>query len=173
MILYGRAQLALRAIDRRLAEARGKRNEARGRPAQTRDKFMEYLIGVGLALAVCAFALLVGFDRDRVFYPTLVAVNATYYILFAVMGRSPQALAWESLIAAVFFALAVAGFKKSLWLIVAGLAGHGVFDFFRHLFIHNPGVPLWWPGFCLSFDVLAAAFLTVLLRRRPDFASAP
>jgi hypothetical protein len=30
---------------------------------------MEYLIGVGLALLVCAFATLAGFDRDRVFYP--------------------------------------------------------------------------------------------------------
>ena len=53
---------------------------------------MEYLIGVGLAAAVCAFATLTGFDRDRVFYPTVVAVNATYYILFAVMGSSTAAL---------------------------------------------------------------------------------
>jgi len=32
---------------------------------------MEYLIGIGLALAVCLFAALVGFDRDRVLYPKL------------------------------------------------------------------------------------------------------
>jgi hypothetical protein len=63
---------------------------------------MEYLIGVGLAVGVCVFAMLAGFDRDRVFYPTVVAVNATYYILFAVMGSSTSALALESLIAAVF-----------------------------------------------------------------------
>ena len=31
---------------------------------------MEYLIGVALAVVVCAFTTLVGFDRDRVFYPT-------------------------------------------------------------------------------------------------------
>jgi hypothetical protein len=83
---------------------------------------MEYLIGVGLAMAVCVFAMLTGFDRDRVFYPTVVAVNATYYILFAVMGSSPSVLVVESLTAAAFFAVAVAGFKKNLWLAVAGLA---------------------------------------------------
>jgi len=132
---------------------------------------MEYLIGVGLALAVCVFAMLVGFDRDRVFYPTLVAVIATYYILFAVMGSSLPALAMESIIAAAFFALAVAGFKINLWLIVAAFAGHGVFDFFHHLVIRNPGVPVWWPGFCLSFDVLAGGFLAALLMRRSGFAS--
>jgi hypothetical protein len=31
-----------------------------------------------LAVVVCVFATLVGFDRDRVFYPTLRAVIATY-----------------------------------------------------------------------------------------------
>ena len=132
---------------------------------------MEYLIGVGLAVVVCVFAMLVGFDRDRVFYPTVVIVIATYYILFAVMGGSTPALIWESVIAGAFLALAVAGFKKNLWVIVAALAGHGVFDFFHHLFIQNPGVPAWWPGFCLSFDVLAGGFLAMLLMRRSGFGA--
>ena len=127
---------------------------------------MEYLIGAGLAVGVCAFATLVGFDRDRVFYPILAIVNATYYILFAVIGSSTPALVLESLIAVAFLAVAAAGFQKNLWLIVAALAGHGVFDFFHHLFIQNPGVPVWWPGFCGSFDVLAGGFLAMLLIRR-------
>jgi hypothetical protein len=127
---------------------------------------MEYLIGVGLAAAVCVFALLTGFDVGRVFYATLVVVVAHYYILFAVMGGSASALAEESLIAAAFFAVAVAGFKKNVWLLVVGLIGHGVFDFFHHRIIQNPGVPIYWPGFCLSFDVLAGGFLAMLLIRR-------
>ena len=131
---------------------------------------MEYLIGVALAAAVCAFGLLAGFDRERVFYPTIVIVNATYYILFAVMGGSTPALAIESLVAGAFLTVALVGFKKNLWLAVAGLAGHGVFDFFHHMFIQNPGVPVWWPGFCMSFDVLAGIFLAVLLARRSGFA---
>ena len=132
---------------------------------------MEYVVGIALAALVCVFATLAGFDRDRVFYPTIVAVNATYYILFAVMGGSTSVLVWESLFAAIFFAWAVVGFKKSLWLIVGALVGHGVFDFLRHLFIHNPGVPVWWPGFCLSFGVLAGGYLSLLLIRRSGFAS--
>jgi len=43
------------------------------------------------------------------------------------------------------FALAVAGFKRNLWLVVTALAGHGVFDFSHQMFIQNPGVPGWWP----------------------------
>ena len=132
---------------------------------------MAYLIGVAVALAVCVFAMLTGFDRGRVFYSTMVIVVAHYYILFAVLGNSPSTLVAESSIAAVFLAVAVAGFKKSLWLIVAGLIGHGVMDFFHHLIIQNPGMPSWWPGFCLSFDILAGAFLALLLIRRSGQAA--
>jgi hypothetical protein len=132
---------------------------------------MEYLIGVGLAAAVYAFAKVSGFDRERVFYPSVLVVVGHYYILFAVMGGSTSALALESLAAAVFLAFAVIGFRKSLWLTAAALAGHGIFDFFHHLLIQNPGVPAWWPGFCMSFDVLAGCLLAVLLMRRSGFAS--
>ena len=134
---------------------------------------MEYLIGLGLAILVCVFANLVGFDRERVFYPTVVIVNATYYILFAAMGGSASALLWESVITCIFATVAVVGYKKYAWLIVVGLVGHGVFDSVHHLFIRNPGMPVWWPGFCLSFDVLAGIFLLVLLMRRTKTQALP
>ena len=134
---------------------------------------MEYLIGVVLAAATCVFfGMLAGFDRERVFYPMMVAPIATYYILFAAMGSSMPALTIESLVASIFLMVAVVGFKKNLWLAVAGLVGHGVFDFFHHLVIQNPGVPVWWPGFCGSFDVLAGGFLALLLARRSGFERA-
>src|SRR5882724_1555669 len=131
---------------------------------------MEYLIGVFLSLVVFAFALLTGLDCDRVFYPTLLVVIATCYILFAVMGTSVHAILIESLVAGSFLAIAVVGFKTNLWFVAVALAGHGVFDFFHHLFIENPGVPVWWPGFCLGFDVLASGVLAALLMRRSGFA---
>lgn len=132
---------------------------------------MEYLVGVGVAVLVCAFASMAGFDRDRVYYPTLLAVIATYYILFAAVASSAEALAWESLAAVLFLAMAVAGFRNSLWLAAGALIGHGVFDYCHHLLIVNPGVPVWWPGFCLSFDAMAGAWLAWLLVRRPGFAT--
>ena len=134
---------------------------------------MEYLIGVVLATATCVFfGMLAGFDRERLFYPMMVPPIATYYILFAAMGSSTPALRIESLVASIFLTVAVLGFKNNLWLIVAALVGHGVFDFFHHLVIQNPGVPVWWPGFCMSFDVLAGGFLALLLARRSGFERA-
>jgi hypothetical protein len=93
-------------------------------------------------------------------------VVAHYYILFAVMGRSMTALLIETLVACVFVMVAVAGFRINLWLVAAALAAHGIFDFFHHRFIRNPGVPIWWPGFCLGFDVVIGGLLAVLLTKR-------
>ena len=40
---------------------------------------------------------------------------------------------------------------------------------FGHL-IDNPGVPHWWPGFCLAYDVIAGGFLALLLMKRSNFS---
>jgi hypothetical protein len=127
---------------------------------------MPYLTGIFLALTVSGLATLVGLDRDRAFYPTLLLVIASYYVLFAVIGGSGHALVVETLVMTGFLLVAVIGFKKSLWLVVAALAAHGIFDLFHGRVVANPGVPAWWPAFCLTYDVTAAAFLAWLLRRR-------
>ncbi len=74
------------------------------------------------------FATGVGLDRDRAFYPVVTIVIATYYVLFAVMGASAHALVLESLVCLLFLAVAVAGFRGSLWLVVVALAGYGILD---------------------------------------------
>ncbi|MES2344252.1 MAG: alpha/beta hydrolase [Pseudomonadota bacterium] len=128
---------------------------------------MEYLVGAGLGLAVGAFATWVGFDRGRAFYPVVLVVIASYYDLFAVMGGSAPALGIETLGLAAFAAVAVLGFRTNLWWVVAGLAAHGIQDLFHASLVDNPGVPPWWPAFCLTYDLAAAAWLAArLLRRR-------
>lgn len=127
---------------------------------------MGYLIGVTLALAVGLLATVVGFDRDRSFYPTVMIVIASYYVLFAISGATgSDTLMVEAAVMALFAGTAIAGFKRSLWLVVAALAGHGIFDWFHSPLIANPGVPPWWPQFCLAYDVVAAAYLAVRLLR--------
>ncbi len=125
---------------------------------------MSYVIGVALALLVAAFARWSGFGRDRSFYPTVLIVVASYYVLFAVMGGSTRALALEAIVMAPFAVSAVVGFKRNLRLVAAGLAAHGVMDFFHAQIVINPGVPAWWPGFCLAFDVAAGAWLAWVIR---------
>jgi hypothetical protein len=127
---------------------------------------LPYLVGVVLSLGVAVFARYSGFDRDRAFYATVVVVVASYYVLFAVIGGSVHALLAESTVMTAFVAAAVLGFRSSTWIIVAALAGHGVLDGFHGLVIDNAGMPAYWPAFCASYDIGAAAWLAWLHARR-------
>lgn len=126
---------------------------------------MALLIGALLALVVGLFATVSGLDRDRAFYPTVMIVIAFIYAFFAVIRATTGVLVIEALIGAAFVAAAVSGFRSSLWLVVVALAAHGIFDIGHGSVISNPGVPGWWPGFCLTYDVTAAAYLAWLLKR--------
>ena len=104
-----------------------------------------------LSAGVALFARYVGFDRDRAFYPTVMIVIASYYVLFAAMSGSVQTVVIESVVMTLFAATAVAGFKSSAWIVVVALAGHGVFDAVHGHVIENAGVPAWWPAWCLAY----------------------
>ena len=119
---------------------------------------MEYLIGLILGLTLAGFAAIIGFDRDRAFYPIVLIVIASYYVLFAVIGVSGRILIVEIVVAGGFLLFAVVGFKTTLWLVVAPIVGHGVFEFVHHLFIENPGAPHWW---------LVCVCVASVSRRRP------
>jgi hypothetical protein len=131
-----------------------------------------YVIGIVLSVSVALFARHVGFDRDRAFYPTVMIVIAAYYVLFALMSGSVQTVVIESVVMTVFAAAAVAGFKSSAWIVVAALAGHGVFDAVHGYVIENAGVPAWWPAWCFSYDVGAAGCLAWLIKRDPKLNDA-
>jgi hypothetical protein len=130
--------------------------------------FQPFAIGAGLALGVSAYAAWIGFDRDRAFYPTVLVVIAFYYVLFSVMAGITRSTILEISIASIFVAAASVGFRRNLWLVVVALAAHAILDAFHGSLVRNPGVPSWWPPFCLTYDLTAAGFLALILLRAPS-----
>lgn len=126
---------------------------------------MEFVVGVALGVVIALSTTALGFARDRSFYPTVLIVVASYYGLFAIMGGSVHTLAMEAVPMVAFIGLAVAGFKRSGWLVAIGLIGHALFDIVHNNLIENAGMPIWWPGFCLSIDFTLGAFLAFYLFR--------
>jgi hypothetical protein len=126
---------------------------------------LPYVVGVVLSIGVALFAKRVGFDRDRAFYPTVLIVVASYYVLFAAMSGSIETVVLEAALMTPFVVGAVAGFKGSAWMIVVGLSAHGVQDAFHGHIVANTGVPPWWPAWCLAYDVGAAGGLAWILMR--------
>lgn len=85
------------------------------------------LVGLFLALAVGAFATTLRLDRDRAFYPTIMIVIAAYYVLFALMAASNDALPVELLVAAAFVTAAAGLTEFFAWTVSVRLS---VFLFF-------------------------------------------
>jgi hypothetical protein len=122
-------------------------------------------IGLFLALAVGVLAAATGLDRERAFYSTVLIVVGSYYVLFAAMAGSGPVLRLETAVSLAFVVTALIGFRKTLWIVALGLAAHGLFDLGHGLVVENPGVPGWWPDFCMAYDLAAAAILALRLWR--------
>jgi len=95
-------------------------------------------------------------------YALELALIAAIYIGFSVADGRPRVIAVETVVAAAFVVLAAVGVTGSGWLLVAGLAGHGLKDLWQHRtgFVANTR---WWPPFCATVDVVAATLIAVTI----------
>ncbi len=114
------------------------------------------IVGVLQAASPLAFWWL----DTRVVYALGLAVIAAVYIGFAVADGRAFVIAVESAVATAFVVVAAAAITGSPWLLVVGLAGHGLKDLWQHRrqFVANTR---WWPPFCLVVDWVVAAIIAV------------
>ena len=87
---------------------------------------------------------------------------AAVYIGFSVADGRRKVIAIESVIAAAFVVIAAAAVTGPAWLLVVGLAGHGLKDAWqqRTQFVANTR---WWPPFCATVDWAAALILLIAI----------
>ena len=95
-------------------------------------------------------------------YALGLALIAAIYIGFAVADGRTEVVAVETVVASLFVVVAAVGVTGSAWLLVAGLAGHGLKDLWQHRtrFVANTR---WWPPFCATVDVVAAALIALAI----------
>src|ERR671911_482975 len=91
-------------------------------------------------------------------YALGLAVIAAIYIGFAVADGRPKVIAVETGVASGFVIIAAAAVTGTAWLLVIGLAGHGLKDLWQHRtqFVANTR---WWPPFCMVVDFVVAAVI--------------
>ncbi len=132
-------------------------------PVRARLRAPVFLWGVGVGLVTAATPLAFWWlDAATVYAFGLVAI-AFVYIGFAVADGRRTVLAVECTVAGIFVIIAAAAVTGSSWLMVVGLAGHGLKDLWQHRrqFVANTR---WWPPFCAVVDwtsatIVAAAIL--------------
>jgi hypothetical protein len=101
-------------------------------------------------------------------YALGLSVIAAIYIGFSVADGRWKVIAVESGVASVFVVIAAVAVTGPSWLLVIGLTGHGLKDFWQHRykFVANTR---WWPPFCAAVDWVAAVILAVAIGAGVDF----
>ena len=99
---------------------------------------------------------------DATVYALGLTLIAAVYIGFSVADGRGKVIVVETGVASVFVVIAAAAVTGSAWLLVAGLAGHGLKDLWQQRtgFVANTR---WWPPFCATVDFVAATVIAVAL----------
>jgi len=136
------------------------------RPLSTQQphEMMAYLAGGIGGIGILFLGYVTRQGRFLPFYSSLLIVIALVYVLFGVMTGRPAIIVAESAIAAGFMGVAILGVR---WqgehvgsiLIASGLMAHGLFDLAHNAMIQNAAVPVWWPPFCGTVDVIVGLWL--------------
>ena len=133
-------------------------------PARSVHRDLRTPVAWGVVIGVLQAASPLGFpwlDAATV-YALGLAMIAAIYIGFAVADGRRHVLAVETAVASAFVVVAAAAVTGTAWLIVAGLAGHGVKDMWQHRTGFVAGTR-WWPPFCATVDFVAAALIAVAI----------
>jgi hypothetical protein len=114
------------------------------------------VIGVLQAASPLAFWWL----NPATVYALGLVLIASVYIGFAVADGRRTVIAVEIGVATVFVVLAAIGVIGPAWLLVVGLAGHGVKDLWQERRQYVSGTR-WWPPFCAAVDWVVAPIIAI------------
>ena len=116
------------------------------------------LWGIVVGLLQATTPLVFWWLNSATVYALGLAVIAAVYVGFAVADGRPRVIAVEVGVTSAFVVVAAAAVTGSPWLLVAGLAGHGLKDLWQHRtgFVANTR---WWPPFCMVVDWVVAAII--------------
>ena len=124
---------------------------------------IDLLKGLGVsALAVLSATVLLPPAARIPFVGVLLGVAAGVYPGFA-LGSTPtreRRLQW--LVTVAFAFVATAGIAFSAWWLTAGWVLHAAWDALHHAGRRGAWVPVHYPMFCLSFDLVLAVYAGML-----------
>ena len=133
-------------------------NAERTRPLASAALSTPVICGVIVGAVQAASPLGFWWLEPRTVYALGLTLIAAVYIGFSVAAGRWQVIAAESGVAGVFVVVAAISVSGSTWVLVLGLAGHGLKDLWQHRtqFVRNTR---WWPPFCATVDWVVAGIL--------------
>ena len=126
------------------------------RSMDRRALFWGIVVGVLQAATPLAFWWL----PNATVYALGLAAIAAIYVGFAVADGRPKIIAVETTVALTFVLIAAVAVTGTPWLLVVGLAGHGLKDAWQHR-TQFVSTTRWWPPFCMTVDFAVAAIIAI------------
>jgi hypothetical protein len=128
---------------------------------------IEALIGVAVGVLTIVLARII--RGQRWLYSLGLLTLPGLYAFFALQAGE-QAMGVKEMIYGVPFVVvglvfAFVSVRQSAVVVGAFWILHGLYDLTHSQFITNAGVPVWYPVFCFSVDVVVGAYLLWLSRR--------
>jgi hypothetical protein len=98
-------------------------------------------------------------DVGLLLFAVILGGAAGVYVGFALVDGRPREKRIETWAAVTFIAIAVLGAWISPLLLALGYVLHGIWDASHHPRGLTTRVVGWWPPFCLTYDMIVAAFI--------------
>ena len=122
------------------------------------------IIGVLGAIGLVLLARSLAPRRELFVYGIGLGVTAVAYLAFALHSGAPASRIGLELIGAVLFgSAAILGTRRWPMLLALGWTAHVAWDLFLHP-VSDPGyAPVWYPWFCVGFDLPVGAYIAGLV----------
>ena len=131
---------------------------------------IEILLGILLAiLSVLAVAKIYP-NKDHAFWRTGLIVAALIYVGFAVVGQSWEHLPLEVAGVAIYGLFVWLSKRYALFWLALGWLFHVAWDLFLPVHSYAAFVPSWYPGICLGFDLVIAAYIFWVYQKRSELS---
>jgi hypothetical protein len=126
------------------------------------------IIGLVGSLALVLLARYSGPRREMLVYGVGLGITAVAYVLFALHRGAPaRYLALELVGAVLFGSAAVLGTRRWPALLAIGFTAHVVWDLFLHPASGLAYAPVWYPWFCVGFDLPIGGYIAGLVAMTP------
>jgi hypothetical protein len=129
------------------------------------------LIGLLGAIGLVLVARSLAPRREWLVYGVGLGITAVAYVVFALQRGAPaRHLGLELVGAALFGGAAILGTRRWPMLLAVGWTAHVAWDLLLHQASDPAFAPVWYPWFCVGFDIFVGAYIAGLLRtRRADY----
>ncbi len=129
------------------------------------------IVGLVGAVVLVLLARSLAPRRELFVYGIGLGVTAVAYVVFALLGGAPARYLGLELVGAVLFgSAAVLGTRRWPALLAVGFTAHVAWDLFLHPASAPAYAPVWYPWFCVGFDLFVGGYIAGLIteqRRRP------